>query len=323
MPATVSVSTIAERTLRRLNVTVVPLDDRPTMTEMVPAETIATMALVELGVIASNSALVDDPPAMGTIVTVDAIATNALTKIGVIASDEPPLASDQALARAAVIAVHDSLAARGIVDWTSAEITTSVSEEYAMLTASHIASAFGKTTDPALIPMLEKRIGDIATMMGARALALDKVASVHAALDAMAVVWWDGTAVPRAFVEEYTKLTAAQAASSFGKAADPATVALLEGRVKRGAMGIASHDIAVEGVMAVHTELVGKGIARWTSTDIPEMAAPAYEMLAAYNLAPKFPPAEQKPADVVQAMRTLFTITALPTSGERVVAEYF
>jgi hypothetical protein len=217
MPATVSVSTIAERTLRRLNVAVVPLDDRPTMTEMVPVATIATMALVELGV---------------------------------IASDETPLASDQALA-------------------------------------------------------------------------LDKVASVHAGLDAQALVWWDATAVPRAFVEEYTKLAAAQMASSFGKAADPSLVALLEGRVRRGAMGIASHDIAVEGVMAVHTELVGKGIARWTSGDIPEMAAPAYEMLAAYNLAPKFPPAEQKPADVVQAMRTLFTITALPTSGERVVAEYF
>jgi hypothetical protein len=214
---TVSVSTIAERTLRRLNVTVVPLDDRPTMTEMVPVATIATMALVELGV---------------------------------IASDETPLPSDQALA-------------------------------------------------------------------------LDKVTSVHAALDAMAVVWWDGTAVPRAFVEEYVKLTAAQAASSFGKVVDPATVALFEGRIRRGAMGIASHDIAVEGVMAVHTELVGKGIARWSSFDIPDMAAMPYEMLAAYELAPKFPPAEQDKNEVAQAMRTLFAITALPTSGERVVAEYF
>jgi hypothetical protein len=203
--------------LRRLNVTVVPLDDRPTMTEMVPVATIATMALVELGV---------------------------------IASDESPSPTDQALA-------------------------------------------------------------------------LDKVASVHAALDAQAMVWWDATAVPRAFVEEYTKLAAAQMASSFGKVVDPANVALFEGRVRRGAMGIASHDIAVEGVMAVHTDLVGKGIARWSSNDIPEMAAMPYEMLAAYELAPKFPPAEQKPADVVQAMRTLFTITALPSSGERMVAEYF
>ena len=214
---TVSVSTIAERALRRLNVTVVPLDDRPTLTEMVPVATIATMALVELGV---------------------------------IASDETPLASDQALA-------------------------------------------------------------------------LDKVASVHAALDAMALVWWDGTAVPRAFVEEYTKLTAAQAASSFGKAIDPAVVTMLEGRVRRGAMGIAATDIATEAVMAIHNDLVAKGIARWSSLDIPVMAAMPYEMLAAYELAPKFPPAEQDKNEFAQAMRTLFAITALPTSGERVVAEYF
>jgi hypothetical protein len=214
---TVSVSTLAERALRRLNVAVVPLDDRPVMTEMVPVATIATMALVELGV---------------------------------IASDETPLPSDQALA-------------------------------------------------------------------------LDKVASVHAALDAQAMVWWDTTAVPRAFTEEYVKLTAGQAASSFGKTVDPASVALFEGRVRRGAMGIASHDIAVEAVLAVHTDLVAKGIARWTSFDIPDMAAMPYEMLAAYELAPKFPPAEQRQPEVVQAMRTLFTITALPTSGERVYAEYF
>jgi len=214
---TVPVSTIAERALRRLNVAVVPLDDRPTLTEMVPVATIATMALVELGV---------------------------------IASDETPIPSDQALA-------------------------------------------------------------------------LDKVASVHAALDAQGVVWWDGTAVPRAFTEEFVKLTAAQMATSFGKAVDPAVVALLEARVRHGAMVIASHDIAVEAVMAVHTDLVGRGIARWTSNDIPEMAALPYEMLSAYNLAPKFPPAEQDKAEVAQAMSSLFKITALPTSGERVVVEYF
>ena len=214
---TVSVSTLAERALRRLNVTVVPLDDRPTLTEMIPVATIATMALVELGI---------------------------------IASDEAPIPSDQALA-------------------------------------------------------------------------VDKVASVHAALDAMALVWWDGTAVPRAFVEEFVKLVAAAASSSFGKATDPAALALLEGRVRRGVMGIASHDIAVEAVMAVHTDLVGRGVARWSSNDIPEMAALSYEQLATYNLAPKFPPAEQDKAEFTQAMRTLYTITALPTSGERVVVEYF
>ena len=124
-------------------------------------------------------------------------------------------------------------------------------------------------------------------------------------------------------MEEYTKLTAAHASSSFGKATDPAVIALLEGRVRRGAMVIASHDIAVEAVMAVHNDLVGRGVARWSSNDIPEMAALSYEQLAAYNLAPKFPPAEQDKAEVAQAMSSLFKITALPTSGERVVVEYF
>jgi hypothetical protein len=213
---TVAVSTIAERSLRRLGVSIVPLDDSPTMTEMVPAATIATAALVELGV---------------------------------VASDETPSATDQALA-------------------------------------------------------------------------VDKVASVHAALDAQGIVWWDGTAMPRAFAEEYTKLTANVMASSFGRAADPANQALLEARVRKGAMTISGHDIAVEAVMAVHNDLVARGWARWSSLDIPDAAAMPYEMLAAYELAPKFG-AQANANDVVQAQRALASIIALPTSGERVPTEYF
>ena len=213
---TVPVDTIAERALRRINVAIVPLADSPTMTEMVPVATLATMALVELGV---------------------------------IASDETPLASDQALA-------------------------------------------------------------------------LDKVASVHAALDAQDLVWWDATAAPRAFAEEYVKLTAAQMASSFGRAVDPSVVAMLEGRVRRGSMTMAAHDLALEAVMAVHLDLAGRGIARWSSQDIPEMAAGPYEVLAADLLAPKFG-AQVDGDDAVAAMRSLYQITALPTSGERTRAEYF
>jgi hypothetical protein len=213
---TVSVSELAERALRRLNVTVVPLDDSPTLTEMVPIATIATMALTELGV---------------------------------IASDETPSATDQALA-------------------------------------------------------------------------LDKVASVHAALDAQSLVWWDGTAVPRAFTEEYTKLTAAQASSSFGKTADAANVAMLEARIRKGVMAISGHSIAQEAVMAVHNDLASRGLARWSSLDIPDMAALPYEQLAAANMAPKFGD-KTDPNEMAMAMRTLARIVALPTSGERVRAEYF
>ena len=61
-----------------------------------------------------------------------------------------------------------------------------------------------------------------ATVLNAdMAFMLDKVTTVHAALDAQGVVWWPIGSVPRAFVEEYTKLTVAQVASTFGKAIDP------------------------------------------------------------------------------------------------------
>jgi len=213
---TVPVSTLAQQALRLLGVRVVPLDDSPTLTEMIPVATIATMALVELGV---------------------------------IASDETPLASDQALA-------------------------------------------------------------------------LDKVASVHAALDAQGVVWWDGAAVPRAFTEEYTKLTAGQVASSFGKASDPAALALLEARVRKGAMVLSADDNANQAVMDVHNDLAMRGIARWSSQDIPDAVGNSYVVLAADALAPLF---ERKtdPKDAALAMVAIFRYVALPTSGERTVVDYF
>jgi hypothetical protein len=213
---TVPVSTIAQQALRLLGVRIVPLDDSPTLVERVLVETIATMALVELGV---------------------------------IASDEPPLPSDQALA-------------------------------------------------------------------------LDKVASVHAALDAQGVVWWDGAAVPRAFTEEYVKLVAAQMASSFGKAVDPANVALLEARVRKGAMVISADDNANQAVQAVHDDLAMRGIVRWSSQDIPDAVGTSYVTLAADALAPMFG-MKTDPADARSAMVAIYRYVALPSSGERTWAEYF
>jgi hypothetical protein len=213
---TVSVGTIAQVALRRLGVRVVPLDDSPTLTEMVPAATLATAALVELGV---------------------------------IASDETPSPSDQALM-------------------------------------------------------------------------LDKVASVHASLDAQGVVWWDSTAMPRAFAEEYTKLAAAYAASSFGKAIDPAVVALLEGRVRKGAMVLSADDNAQQAVQSVHNDLVMRGIARWTVFDIPDPLSDPYATLAADALAPLFG-MDTDAKDTAEAMLSIFRYVALPTSGQTVVGTYF
>ena len=213
---TVSIGTIAQQALRLLGVRVVPLDDSPTLSEMVPVATIATNALVELGV---------------------------------IASDETPSATDQALV-------------------------------------------------------------------------VDKLASVHASLDAQGVVWWASGSVPRAFAEEYTKLTAAMSASSFGKTVDPAVVALLEGRVRKGAMVFSADDNAQQAVQAVHGDLVMRGIARWTTWDIPDPVGDHYVTLAADRLAPLFG-VQTDPKDAAQAMVALYRYVALPTSGETVAAAYF
>jgi hypothetical protein len=213
---TESIGTIAQKALRRLGVRIVPLDDSPVLLEMVPFDTIATAALVELGV---------------------------------IASDEVPIPTDQALM-------------------------------------------------------------------------LDKVVSVHAALDAQGVVWWQGGSVPRAFVEDYAKLTAAQAASSFGKAVDPAIVAMLEGRIRKGAMVLSADDNAQQAAQAVHDDLVMRGIARWSSLDIPNPVGEAMAILTADRLAPLFA-MQTDPNDAVGAMIAIYRYVALPSSGEQVAAAYF
>jgi hypothetical protein len=214
---TTSVGTIAQQALRRLGVRIVPLDDSPTLTEMVSFDVIAIGALIELGV---------------------------------IASDETPIDADMTYMR-------------------------------------------------------------------------DKVASVHAALDAQGIVWWPVGSVPRAFVEEYTKLTAATAGSSFGKAIDPAMVALHEARIRKGAMVLSSDDNAQQAVQAVHDDLVMRGIARWTSLDIPTALGDPYVVLTCANLDPLFGLQTTDANDVRDAMVAIYRYVALPSSGETVSVAYF
>jgi hypothetical protein len=211
-----SVATIAQQSLRRLGVRVVPVDDSPVLSETVPAATVATQALVELGV---------------------------------VAADETPGPLDQALM-------------------------------------------------------------------------LDRVASVHASLDAQGAVFWTQDAIPRAFAEEYVKLTAAMGASAFGKAADPAVVKMLEARVRAGVMVLSSDDNAQQAVQAIHDDMVSRGIARWTVFDIPEPVADAYSILAAQRLAPLFG-GQANPNEARQAEVSIFRYIALPTSGETMRGSYF
>jgi hypothetical protein len=150
----------------------------------------------------------------------------------------------------------------------------------------------------------------------------DKVSSVHAALDAQGVVWWPVGSVPRAFTEEYTKLSAAMGGSSFGKSIDPAIVAMLEARIRKGAMVLSADTNAQQAVQAVHDDLVMRGIARWTSLDIPDPLSDPYATLAADALAPLFG-GDTDPNDTRDAMVAIYRYIALPSSGETVSTAYF
>lgn len=212
----VSVAMLGEYALRRLGVAIVAEAERPGLTVTVPATTIATNALVELGV---------------------------------IAADETPSAVDQALALARVNSAHDSLVAQSFVRWTV-------------------------------------------------------------------------NAIPQAVAEEYTKLAAALASTSFGKASDLQIYTALEQRIRRVTMMLQAGDEATRAVLAVHRDLVARGMARWTSFDIPDAAEQPYTMLAAQLLAPSFG-GQANPQESLVAMALLAKYIALELSGERVQAEYY
>ena len=315
---TTDVSTLAERALRRLGISIVPVADRPALNTRVAPGDIANAALIDLGVIATDEV----PPSQAAVVPVDTIATLALIKLGVIASDETPIATDLTLARDALTAVHNALVGQGTVDWTTAAITTAVSEEYAGLTAAHLAPSFGKASDPALVPMLEGRIRTVSKVARAYNQALAAVQRVQASLVSQANVGWDNNGKPTAVATEYTTLVGATLASSFGQKTDPAQTEMMEKRVRRMAQILAAPESANEAVMAVHNDFVARGLARWSVFDLPDQVSDAYVMLAANKLAPLF---DQKsnPRDDLLANQALLRYAALPTSGEIMRAVYF
>jgi len=185
---TATIAQLGERALRRLGVAVVPVADRPALSVVIPAATLATGALVELGV---------------------------------VAADETPAATDAALALAKLAAAHDALVAQGVVSWTLDTVPQCVAEEMTKLAASLMASSFGKPSDPAIHAMLEARVRKVALIMGAPALASDAVLGVHQDLTALGLARWSVFDIPVAVESPYVILAANDLAPQFGQKADP------------------------------------------------------------------------------------------------------
>jgi hypothetical protein len=200
MEVAVSVATIAERALRRLGVSVVPVADRP---------------------------------ALATTIPVEAIATNALIWLGVIAADEGPAPLDQQLAINKVLAVHDNLVSQAFVSWPSDAIPQAVSEEYTLLTAMHLAPSFGKAADPAQLPVFEGRVRKFRVIQDAPSAATNAVMDIHNDLSMRGLVRWSASDIPDSAADAYEQLAANQIAPLFGVQVDGKAAAMAERQLLR------------------------------------------------------------------------------------------
>lgn len=178
-----TVADLGERALRRLGIVVVPAANRPSITATVPVATIATTALQELGV---------------------------------VAADETPSVADQALAESKVHIVHASLTANTVINWSEAAIPQSVAEEYTKLTASMMASTFGKPADPQIVALLEGRVRRVASLIYAPEMASNAIMDVHRGLVATGQADWSSQDVPDAACEPYVVLACVALAPQFG-----------------------------------------------------------------------------------------------------------
>jgi hypothetical protein len=197
---TVGVADIAERVLRRLGVAVVPVANRPALSTTIPVAT---------------------------------IATNALLWLAVIAADETPAPLDQALAVAKVNAVHDSLVSQAFVSWPASAIPQAVSEEYTLLTTMHLATSFGKTADPAMLPLLEGRVRKFQLVLDAPEAAQNAVMDIHNDLSMRGRVRWSVWDIPDSAADAYEQLAANQVAALFGMPGDDKAAALAERQLAR------------------------------------------------------------------------------------------
>jgi len=178
-----TVDQLAERCLRRLGVVVVPAANRPSIT---------------------------------ATTTIASVATTALQELGVVASEETPSPSDQALAEAKARSVHASVVANTSANWSESAIPQSVAEEYAKLTAAMSASSFGKATDPQVVTLLEARVRRVASELYAPEMAQNAVMDVHRGLVAMGWADWTSQDVPDAAGDPYVVLACITLAPTFG-----------------------------------------------------------------------------------------------------------
>jgi hypothetical protein len=223
----------------------------------------------------------------------------------------------QAVAEAKLTGIHEGLVAAGLVDWSSFAIPRSVAEPYVLIARVELGPMFGQQIAPDAIPAAEAQIKRVSTVRRAQTLAEGRVAVVHDGLVAQGNASWTASGIPQ---ERCGRVRRAGGAVDLRRcwASRPTRWIAAEGRVRRmsrSAPGRRWRSRRCGRCMPTSRRAARRG-------GLIERRGSPYVYLAAYDLAPVVRRAAEpeRPADGDGRPGRLI---ALPTSGERVRAEYY
>lgn len=235
----------------------------------------------------------------------------------------------QRIAESKVLEAHEALNAQGLVSWALNAIPAAFAADYVAMAASLLGPAMGRLDaahrqlDEAAWSSAMGRVRAAGQVRQAQQRARDRIASVHAELNALGLVTWNLDAIPAGVAQAYVALAVEELAPSFGRKADPAAREAAMARVRRIVMGgVAGQALAEQKVRAVHAELDARGRTRWFLADLPDYAEEPYVLMAAVLLAPEVG-AQADPSWWQGGERMLIRAVALPTDYRPVVAAYF
>lgn len=319
---TVTPAQLGARALRKLGVAIVADVDRQTAGATITQDEIAVRALRNVGV---NPAGVTTGLGSGQTSSYASVGLAALIKLAVIAPDETPSTLDQVNASARALEVHDQLVAMDYVRWLPAAIPNEAVPWYTVMTAQLLAPGYGKPADIAVFEAAEAAIR-MQTLSGptGQDIAKQKIVSVHEELNLSGLVTWTPDTIPAAYGESYVAMVTALLSRTYkpDENANKAYAGAMA-NVRRLAMGgPAGQALAVQKVLAVHYNLDARGLTRWTIYDLPDYAEEIYVFKAAVLLAPEVE-MQAPPSWDMQAERSLYQITTLPSAGRPVQTDYF
>jgi hypothetical protein len=318
---TATVAQLGARTLRKLGVAIVANAGRPCDGPTMTATEVAGLAVRQLGIVVPEA----DRPALTVTVTPDDMAARALRavgvnpaglvaantggvsgkaqiaqrtlfKLGIYDPSETPNGADQLAAEAKVAAVHDMLVTLDYVTWDVSSVPDWAVEMYVVMTANLLGPEFGKPSSAEAFEIGRNmlRVMALSGRYG-QTLALAKVAAVHDALVAAAIVTWDLAHVPLAFSEDYVTMAAVLLAPVMGRPqtapdrqADQAAWDAAEGRIRRAALIAGVQDRAVARVREVYGELNALGLVDYDLQAIPIAISDAMAGLTAATLGTDF-----------------------------------